>query len=159
MDLLSYAATPVGMIVTAIIFLLFLMPIFLIPIIVSFKRNHEYRWVILALCLTGPLTAGMTWIIAIIWALYPSNKTLIDPFVGNPTGRGYRNSGDTFGEAKYGFERGYFNEIKAKSSASQTPSTKTEIDLLERLHELKLKGIISSEEFNSKKQQLLERRN
>jgi len=71
MDLISYAATPVGMIVTAIFFILFLIPLFLMPIFIAFKRNHEYRWVIFALCLTGPLTAGITWIIAIIWALYP----------------------------------------------------------------------------------------
>ena len=42
------------------------------------------------------------------------------------------------------------------NSAPKTPATKTELDLLERLHELKVKGIISSEEFNLKKKQIID---
>ena len=52
----------------------------------------------------------LLWLAAIIWAVYPAEKSLIDPVVGNPTGTGYRNAGDTIGSAQYGAERGYAQE-------------------------------------------------
>ena len=53
---------------------------------------------------------SIPWLAAFIWAVWPSNKSLIDPIAGNVTGKGYRNSGDTIGSIKYGKERGYFEE-------------------------------------------------
>ena len=40
---------------------------------------------------------GFPWLAAFIWAVWPSDKSLIDPIAGNVTGKGSRNSGDTFG--------------------------------------------------------------
>jgi len=83
----------------------------LLPYLIARSRGHAYRNIILVLCIFGIF--GVTWVIALIWAIYPSDKSLIDPVVGNPTGVGSRNTGDTLGAAAYGRERGYATEHAA----------------------------------------------
>jgi len=59
---------------------------------------------------TFSIAAGVPWLAAFIWAIWPTNKSLIDPIAGNVTGKGNRNSGDTVGSIEYGRERGYLEE-------------------------------------------------
>ena len=47
-----------------------------------FKRNHTYKWVILGIN-TFAIAAGVPWLAAFIWAVWPTNKSLIDPIAGN----------------------------------------------------------------------------
>lgn len=86
------------------------------PYLIAKKRNHAYSNIIAVLCIATPL-GGITWIIAIIWAIYPSDKSLVDPLLGNPTGIGSRNVGDTLGSVQYGQERGYEQERSSFSSS------------------------------------------
>ena len=79
------------------------------PYLIAKNRKHAYANIIAVLCVAAPL-GGITWIIAIIWAIYPSDKSLVDPLLGNPTGTGSRNVGDTLGSVQYGKERGYQQE-------------------------------------------------
>jgi len=76
---------------SAFVGFLFLLPlaaifiaICLLPFLIAQSRGHAYRNVILILCIFGIF--GLPWVIALIWAIYPTEKSLIDPFVGNPTG-------------------------------------------------------------------------
>lgn len=85
-----------------------LIALLLLPYIIARRRGHAYCNVILVLCFCG--FTGIAWVIALIWAIYPSEKSLIDPILGNPTGVGVRNVGDTLGSVQYGRERGYANE-------------------------------------------------
>ena len=85
---------------------------YLLPTIVALWRRHAYRWVIFALNVIGGAT-GIGWIVAIIWAVWPSDKSLTDPVLGNPTGKGYRNTGDTMGAVSFGETRGYDEEREA----------------------------------------------
>jgi hypothetical protein len=65
-------------------------------------------WVIFGLNAVG--FTGVTWLGSFVWAVWPSEKSLIDPLAGNVTGTGRRNSGDTLGSIEYGKERGYESE-------------------------------------------------
>ena len=56
------------------------------------------------------VAGGFSWLIVFVWAVWPTDKSLIDPIAGNVTGKGNRNSGDTFGSLRYGNERGYLEE-------------------------------------------------
>ena len=92
--------------------------IIMIPYLIAKKRNHAYANIILVLSVL--IFIGIIpWVIALIWALFPSDKSLIDPIIGNPTGIGRRNAGDTIGNVQYGKERGYEEEkINSKSSTT-----------------------------------------
>ena len=85
----------------------------LLPYLIARRRGHAYRNIILVLCIFG--FTGIAWVIALIWALYPSEKSLIDPILGNATGAGVRNVGDTLGSVQYGRERGYAQEQASAS--------------------------------------------
>ena len=88
---------------------LFLLAIYFVPTFIAFYRRHTYKWVILGIN-TFAIAAGVPWLAAFIWAVWPTNKSLIDPIAGNVTGKGHRNSGDTIGSLEYGRERGYSEE-------------------------------------------------
>ena len=88
---------------------LFLLAIYFIQTFIVFYRKHTYKQVILGIN-TFAIAAGVPWLAAFIWAVQPTNKSLIDPIAGNVTGKGTRNSGDTVGSIEYGRERGYLEE-------------------------------------------------
>lgn len=73
----------------------------LVPAFIAFARQHQYKWIILLLCLFGSWT-GIVWLMALVWSAWPKNKSLIDPVVGNVTGTGSRNAGHTIGDAVNG---------------------------------------------------------
>lgn len=157
-----------------VLILLFLLGIvfYLLPAIVAFARHHEYRWVILALTIIGGWT-GVCWIIAMVWAVFPHNRTAIDPVVGPVTGVGYRNVGDTIGGARFGQQRGYQEESRrrepqlgARAPALRTsvPSTapvmsetrgNDTVEALEKLERLRQSGALSAEEFETAKRRVL----
>jgi uncharacterized protein len=124
--------------------------IYFIPSVIAFKRNHEYKWVILALNTFGGFT-GIIWIAVLVWAIYPHNKSMLDPLVGPVTGRGSRNAGDPLGEANFGLKRGYSNESGKQPAIYNKSDIETELEMLEKLHALKVSGAISLEEFEERK--------
>jgi hypothetical protein len=117
--------------------------VFWFPSIVAKKRGHAYTSLIQILNIAGLFT-GVTWFIAAAWAIFPSEKSLIDPIVGNVTGLGRRNAGDTIGSAKHGAGRG----------ASFEADTDSQVDKLIDMH---TKGLISDDEFARKKREIIQR--
>lgn len=85
-----------------------LLALYFLPFIIAIWRGHAYKWVILALNVAG--VSGILWVIALIWAVWPAERSLIDPIAGNVTGKGRRNLGDTIGSIEYGKIRGYEDE-------------------------------------------------
>lgn len=127
---------------------------------------------ILALTIIGGWT-GVCWIIAMVWAVFPHNRTAIDPVVGPVTGVGYRNVGDTIGAARYGQQRGYEEErqrrepqlgarvLEPRTSVPSTPQVMSEtrgndtVEALEKLERLRQSGALSAEEFETAKRRIL----
>lgn len=134
--------------------ILFVAVIYFIPAVIAFRREHEYRWVIFALNFVGGFT-GILWIVALVWAVFPDNRSAIDPFVGPVTGRGVRNAGDAIGEATFGKERGYLREQSKQPQQFALAGLETQLKTLEHLHKLMEMGVLTKDEFESKKQQIL----
>ena len=126
-----------------IVGLILLYVIFWFPSIVAKRRGHAYVSIIQILNIAALFT-GVTWFIAAGWAIFPSEKSLIDPVVGNPTGVGRRNAGDTIGAAKQGFDRG-------KSFEEETDKQ------IQNLIEMRSKGLLTDDEFLKAKLDVLKR--
>jgi hypothetical protein len=147
-----------------ILLFLSIIALYFLPTIIAVKRGHEYRWVIFALNLAGGWT-GVLWIAALVWAVFPHNRTVIDPVVGSATGVGFRNTGDTLGEADFGRQRGYSEEqsrneerlrFVPSSMSAHSPAIDVDaIDALERLHKLKEGGVLTADEFETQKRKII----
>jgi Superinfection immunity protein/Short C-terminal domain len=121
--------------------------IYLLPTYIAFKRQHEYRWVIFGInFIAGATVIG--WLVAFIWAVFPSNRSFADPVLGNPSGAGNRNAGHTLGEVNASMGRSSTEEYGASSSALS-------LDAIERLAVLLQRKVITEEEFARKKAELL----
>ena len=94
--------------IAGLIMVLLAISLYFCPFIIALLRGHSYKWVIFGLNAIG--FSGITWLISFVWAVWPSEKSLIDPVAGNVTGTGRRNVGDTLGSVEYGKERGYKEE-------------------------------------------------
>ena len=143
----------------------------LLPAIIAFWRNHSYRWVILALTIF--CWTGIVWVIALAWAIWPSNKSLADPVIGNPTGTGLRNVGDTGREVRQSFEpslrlpdQSLDRELPTAAMGPQTTpisntgatytSQMTDVLVqLERVDALKISGSITEEEHQLLKRKII----
>ena len=123
--------------------LILLYVIFWFPSIVAKRRGHAYTSMIQVLNI-ATLFTFITWFIAASWAIFPSEKSLIDPVVGNPTGLGRRNAGDTIGAAGQGLGRG-------KSFEEETDKQ------IQNLIEMRSMGLLSDEEFLKAKRKVLQR--
>jgi T4 superinfection immunity protein len=88
-----------------VVLILIVALIFFLPSIIALARGHEYRTIIVVLNLFG--WTGVCWLGSLVWAVWPANKSLIDPILGNVTGLGERNAGDTLGEVEFGKRRGF----------------------------------------------------
>lgn len=135
-------------VIGAIVGLIVALPIYFIPAIIAYRRKHAYVGVIFGLNIFG--FTGFLWVIAFIWAVFPSNKSLIDPFLGNVTGTGVRNSGDTVGAIKYGVKRGEDQERKTTSDPTPLNSGSAEsylADSLAKIEKLHTDKIINSDEY------------
>lgn len=139
-----------------ILFLVVVVGLYFIPTIVAFSRAHEYRWVICALNIVGGWTF-ILWGVALIWAVYPPNKTFADPVVGSATGLGPRNTGDLLGEVDLGRERGYRVAQFASPLPVASPRDRpiSVIDALERLQKLRDGGVVTQDEFEAQKREIL----
>jgi hypothetical protein len=116
--------------------------IYFLPTYIAFKRQHAFKWIILAINVVLG-ASGLGWLIALIWAIYPQEKSLADPVLGNPTGTGTRNVGHTLAD------------LGAAQSQGQPGDATAALDALERLDALAKKGVITEEEFKKKKADLL----
>ena len=123
--------------------LILLYVIFWFPSIVAKRRGHAYTSMIQVLNI-ATLFTFITWFIAAGWAIFPSEKSLIDPVVGNPTGLGRRNAGDTIGAAGQGLGRG-------KSFEEETDKQ------IQNLIEMRSMGLLSDEELLKAKRKVLQR--
>ena len=135
------------------VFILFLLALYVAPTIVAFSRGHEYRWVIFALNMFGGWT-GLVWVAAMVWAVFPANRSFADPIVGNPTGLGRRNSGDAFGNADFGRRRGYVEEARYPTKSTIADASHS-FDTIRGLKRLLDEGAITEEEFAKTKSELL----
>jgi len=140
------------------IFILALIVIFgfFLPFIIASLRDHKYKWIILVLNIFG--FTGVAWVIALIWAIYPSQSSLIDPIVGNTSGIGTRNAGDTLGEVEYGMQRGYVTAASGIRDSKLVNSDLVNDNLvmqLEKLSKLHASGALSDGEFQKLKNDLL----
>ena len=82
--------------------------LYFLPTTIAIHRGHSYKWVILGINVIGFWI--IPWVAAFVWAVWPKEKSLLDPVAGNVTGKGRRNIGDTFGANQFGVKRGYSNE-------------------------------------------------
>ena len=57
---------------------------YLLPFWIALYRHHVYKWVILVLTIGGGWT-GFLWLGSLVWAVWPDNKSLVDPLAGNVT--------------------------------------------------------------------------
>lgn len=154
---------------------------YFLPTIIAFKRGHAYKNIILALNVFG--FTGFFWLGSFIWAVWPSEKSLVDPVFGNVTGTGKRNAGDTAGAVVYGGVRGAFEEHRETGStsavggavdkavdtgraaagavadlvgrASASKQQESVLDQLGKLADLRSRGVLSEDEFQAMKAKLL----
>jgi len=130
--------------ITVLVVVIFLALLYGLPTFIAFRRQHEYRWIIFAINMVVGAT-GLGWLIAFVWAIYPANKSLADPVLGNPTGLAGRNVGHTLREVS----------TSAGQSCDQPLQTASALDALDKLALLAEKGIITPDEFEKKKASLL----
>ena len=120
---------------------------YFLPSIIAFNRDHSYKWVILAIN-TVAGASGIGWLIAMVWAVYPQERSLADPVIGNPTGTGERNVGHTMAEVR---------AASGTSSGAKESSADSPIDAIAKLASLAKEGVITDEEFARKRTDLLSR--
>lgn len=139
---------------TGLIFIgLFSLCLYFVPTIIAIARRHSYTGVIIALNIFGGWT-GLGWIAALAWSVWPNEKALIDPFIGNPTGLGRRNAGDVLGAVDYGRQRGRRSEARARD---MVPDGGDGVEQLVRLAKLRDDGILNENEFSAAKAEILAR--
>jgi len=117
--------------------------LFLLPGLIATQREHQYKGVIWALTIAGLITVGFCWVIALVWALWPTEKSLIDPVLGNVTGSGVRNAGDTMGSVGIGIHEGGASEAEIRR-------------LLAVAKNLRDSGDITEEEFTNRREKILD---
>lgn len=115
--------------------------IWLLPGFIATSRNHAYSGVVWVLAIVG-IVNGLTWVIAMIWSLWPREKSLADPLIGNVTGTGSRNSGDKVGAIDVGRSLGRFEESDIR----------TQLQDCERMLE---SGLITKEEYTERRRSIL----
>ena len=86
--------------------------------------------------------AGLGYFVALAWAVWPEEKSILDPVLGNPTGLGVRNVGDTFGSKKTGEVRG---EVHEKDMTVE----------IEKIAKLLKEGHLTPEEYSSMKKKII----
>lgn len=79
MELMDESEVFVVFIVAAIVVI-----IYLIPTIIAFKRQHHYKFIIFGINIIGGMT-GIGYLIAFIWAVWPSKTSVIDPLISSAT--------------------------------------------------------------------------
>ncbi len=67
-----------------ILLLLISILLYLLPSIIAFARRHHYRWIIFFINVFACI-GGVSWIVAMVWAVWPSDTGVLDPVVNDPT--------------------------------------------------------------------------
>jgi len=136
-----------GWVVLVVFAVLLALLVYWLPTYIAFARNHEFKWIIMAINLVLG-ASGLGWLVAFVWAVWPQNKSFADPLLGNPTGTGRRNAGHIVGEirASAGRSDPYLGANDASCAA---------LDAIDRLSKLSERGAITAEEFAAKKASLL----
>ncbi|MBN8646497.1 MAG: superinfection immunity protein [Caulobacterales bacterium] len=157
-----------------LILILLALTIYLLPTFISFFRNHHYKWIIFVCNLFGGWT-GVLWILIFVWSIWPKEKTLIDPFVNNPTGTGRRTSGHTFAQSDLDYlsQVRHFNQNPRQQYLTlqqpvdivpqQIPNIPNELQnlpkatllTLEYLQRFRQIGAISKKQYNREKRRIL----
>lgn len=132
----GFIAVALGVLALAGIIALLLLPGF-----IAFRRQNPYKWIIGIVGVTSPVFLGASWLIAIIWAAWPSNRSLIDPIVGNPTGSD-QNAGDSIG-----------NVVSRFTTVSGGPKLEKRLAEIDSLH---LRGMISDSEKDTLRSRAIE---
>ena len=114
--------------------------IYFLPTTIAFARGHHYKGVIFVLNLFGFI--GVTWVVAFIWAVWPRKTAIFSPLVNDLT----TNDSES-GRAIYGG--------LGKNIGSLKENTQGWEDRLLKLHSLKEKGVLTDEEFERKKREIL----
>ncbi len=118
-----------------------LIAIYFVPTFIAYRRDHAFKGVIFAINFVLGLS-GIGYLVALVWAIWPQEKSILDPILGNPTGLGVRNVGDTFGSKKVGEVRG---EVQEKDMTVE----------LEKIANLLKEGHLTREEYDSMKKKII----
>ena len=148
----AVAAVAIGIALIVIFSIIF----YFLPAIIAIARGHEFKWVILGLNLAVGWTV-LGWAVALVWAVWPRERALIEPFVSNPTGLSSRNAGDALGAVHYGRTRGYERE-RGPLGGSIGLLSDQQMAQLERLSNLHRSGALTEAEFSAHKATLLQQR-
>jgi len=132
------------LIIFVIIFVVYFLPSF-----IAYHRQHHFKHIILIINIFA--ATGIAWIIAFIWAIFPKEKSIVDPFVGNPTGIGHRNSGAVIGESISDAHE----TINTKKAIQKKLSSSKKIKEIEKLSNLLDQGKISKNEYEQLKKDLI----
>lgn len=124
-----------------IIYAVVVIALYFVPTIIAYRRDHGYKRIILAINLVLG-ASGIGYLIALVWAIWPQEKSILDPVLGNPTGLGVRNVGDTFGSKKAGEVRG---EVQEKDMTTE----------IEKIAKLLKEGHLTREEYDSMKKKII----
>ena len=127
-----------------ILLALLVLPFYFAPFIIALNRNHHYKWVIFVLNLIG-FVAGVPWVVAFVWAVWPQQTWLISPILNDPTSNNPLSGQKNYNDA-------------GKNIATFTEASKSWEDKLLKLHQLKEKKVISEEEFETEKSKILKSR-
>ena len=115
---------------------------YIIPSIVAWRRQHYYKWVIIALNIFFGVT-GIGWLVALVWAAWPKDTPIFSLLTRDAvTGKANTESFKEIGHA-------------ASSVSKGTDQHTDNLDLLERYVRLRNEGVLSEEEFLKKKTELL----
>jgi hypothetical protein len=136
-----------GWVVLGVLAVLLLLFVYWLPTYIAFKRKHDFKWIIMAINLVLG-ASGLGWLIAFVWAVWPQDKSLADPLLGNPTGTGRRNAGHTLGEMRA-------TAAQSEASLGSNGTASAAMDVIDRLSKLAERGAITAEEFSAKKASLL----
>lgn len=115
------------------------------PTVLAFGRGHAYRWVIGAVNLVAGWTL-MGWLICAVWAVWPRERALAEPLIGNPTGTGSRTLGHVVTQD---------SNQTGGASPSSTAFDSTTMDRIRRLVALRDCGALSSDEFARERDALI----
>jgi hypothetical protein len=136
-----------GWIILGVFAALVLLFVYVLPTYIAFSRQHSFKWIIMAINLVLG-ASGLGWLIAFVWAVWPQEKSLADPLLGNPTGTGRRNAGHTLGEMRA-------SATQSEAAPDSNATGASALDVIERLSKLAERGVITAEEFAEKKARLL----
>ncbi|MEI8315436.1 MAG: superinfection immunity protein [Verrucomicrobiota bacterium] len=142
----------VGAVVGILIVVVIVLGIYLLPSIIAFRRKHHYRFIILGINVVMGLT-GIGYLAAFVWAVWPSQTSVIDPLVASPTSTRVEEGKQIYG--RWGEYKKAFQSSSTPPPLPVPPSHEDCDQQLRTLAKLKEDGIISAEEFDKKKKSLL----